>query len=1298
MSETLTNVAEQLVNITVPNLNEAGYASQLSRTFDDINTNFIKLANRDFVKGENGDSVKIREVNLIVPEGETNAGQLTVFGQLLVDSIYASSNDENELADIICEDGSVLKWTDYLYKNPGKLYVIYDSSAVTFDEDVAYSSLYYTFLDGRYVNSKIGGLDPKTYELTKDMSCIAIYDKELNNGVGGFNLLQNAFPTIYYEEGVGLCWKVNGAGTGMAVQGIPGKPGNNASMYLVQATITPSTGLGDASDGKVLKIFEAYYGYKEIDETFDIYKCNDSPALILAANTDGSAGKDFYFGTLRVENHNGKDTLWAYCSPSSSITNSISEESFINSMKRIDILGTADSGSSVPKGLFIPMDDEKIDAVTGKDVQPVHFMSATSITNDEGSNSNLKTDIIFTPVNDYNSVMIDSEADSTNIMVNKYLYVKLDKDNNVFNYIDYDFKYNGVLKYRLDSIVSFAQASDFDTYNPSNTNDVSSGSRCFKSGYNDSNIKYYDFVNNTWCDGVTNDKSNHFNSFLSPFRKAINNGIGIFKWKLCVEANTWDVDELLEANPTGLDYTFPQEFRYIYTTEITPGANTYFAWFNGYEFSVQGINPENDTKYPSKTAVSGWYTENIMSFVKFVPIYTNTYGENISDTSLNLNYNINITGDKNNPNKSITVHGNVNCDNLSVYRLTATGAIQNIYTDDKIIGTRGIALCNNNPDDNNEYDFIVEDSGEVIAKKGVRSTSINCTKLEYNADTDDYYSETQSEEGTVTSNHVKTDDIVTKSVIISPASNSEASLKIESSTSKNSLSDIAELGITVDYVNDININSVDYPYGESYKDNNTTPVMTSDLPVNIMGNGNIIVSNQPKGSNELYFRDVRKDIPGEANKYAGDGVNVDTIDFESARNFNLHRLYANSSGGGSENVSIYGTSLSANSQTSGVYKSIVYKTSTSAVSSMEASSSNVDSNYISNSYLQKYSISNTQSGKYNGLDASKTITITFNKDFMFHIAINGKCDNGRWPVLWDSSKLNLSLWAQTSKSGVIDLGISETYNIDYTTNNSKNDNGFGWVGYKSDGTSYAEDNYDFNMRYYTYKFRPKSITISGNALKTIISKLASDEVLDLYVVATAELKTVGQNAVKVLGIGGNPKEVIKGLWMSCPRPIDEANITAGTSTKKQKTATKVNFSPASSSDKKVSTLKLTYKLATSTGGNVKTTTICNDGIVMRAGNYTFGLGYASGVNHNKYSSNTLTGYTMTNGMWPENMYSARPVLFYYDSSIIAQYPNTASSVSTTDTGYAKRVNSIPLDELFNTIKYLRESESFVFGI
>lgn len=1305
MSETLTNIAEQLVNITVPNLNEAGYADKLSKTFTDINTNFIKLANRDFVKGENGDSVKIREVDLIVSEGD-DKGELTVFGTKLIEAIEANT-DENERSNIYDADGSVLTWKDYFLNNPGKLYVIYDSTAVTTDDDVAYSSLYYTFLDGRYINSKIGGIDPKTYQLIKDVSCIAVYDGTLNDGEGGFNIISNAFPTIYYEEGIGLCWKVSGAGTGIPVQGIPGKNGNNASMYLVQATITESPNLGVASEGRVLKVFEAYYGYRDLDKYEDLSKYDNMPALILAADTNGLAGKDFYFGTLKVEDVNGNKQLWAYCSPSTSITTSIGTESFINSMKNIDILGTSDAASSTPKGLFIPMADETIDENTKQDIQPVHLLSATSITNEEGSNNNLKTDVVFTPVKDYNSVTVDSEnPEKNNIIVDKYLYVKLrQEDDTITDNISENSpnqittRYKGVLKYKLESVVNSLYGADFNVYKTSDKIEDNPGSRLFSKidgvQLNDTNVAYKDYDGNTVESTTTSD---HFYSMPKKARERFvgTNPVGLYKWVLCRDIHDWDIDELIEAQSTenldpskGDNYSFSDVFRVIYTLDITPGANSTFMWFDGFTFKSEAYKneetPREELYYNNKPIIRGWYTE-LFDFIKFVPIYINSYFID-NDTSLNLNYNVNITGDKKNPNKSITVHGNVNCDNLNVYKLTATGAIQNIYTEDSITSTRGMQLCKSNDDSGNEYfNFIVEDGGDVIAKQGVRATSVNCTKLVpivLESGETDWESEVPSEDETVIATHIKSNTSLAKDLTVKINEYNDAELTIKQSTVNSD-----ELGISATHVNDINIKSVNYTTNENSKDstyNTTVPVLTSDLPTHLNNNASIVVSNQDKGSNEIYFRDVKKDI--DSKKPAGEGVNVNEVTFDSAKNFNINRFYAKSSNSKTVSVGLNGVGLGTMStDSSGKWPGLI-NISTGSTGAFTAASPAVTQSYIPNASVQEFVISNSDTFdgvKCEGI-ANSAMTIKFNKDFICHVGVRGSCSNGRWPVLQRSSSwLKLSVWVASSKNKVpVSLGISTKYIFDYSKDNYDNDNGYGWSGYNAQAAGLG-GNYKDNWRFYSFKFRPTSITISGSALKTLRDKITNEKQVSVYIVAEAQLCAKGQK-----NIWGNSKDVVSGLYISCPRPINETKMSAGTTLKKQSTGIRLDTSAAQDG----STLSLKYISLPDTESNVKSTTICDDGIVMRAGNYTFGLGYSTEwADHSK-------GYTQsTTSLWDESYIVSKgePVLFYYDTGKW-QY-NKADAPSATNRGYARRVNTVRLSELFDALKTIRQNENYNFGL
>lgn len=868
MSNARINIADQLASIIAPNLDASNYAHQLNQVFTNIDNNFTKLANHDFIKGERGDSVKIQEVELIssttnnTVENEYNIDGLTEFGELLLNSIKNNFITDSNILDINIDENTKLTWLDNFKSNPGKLYMIYDATTSSIDEDKAYSSLYYTFLDGRYVNSTIGKLDPSNYQDVSDMSCIAIYDKDLNNSTGGFKIISNAFPTIYYEDGIGLCWKVNGNNTGIPVQGIKGKDGVDSAIYIVSAKLTVNSVNSGLAEGPVTGIFEPFTGYKDI-ANIDISSYDNRTALVMTNNLNRDArshgnGNEFYFGTLKTKTENDKLKLFASCSPTTSITQSIGVESVINSMKNIDIFATGDAVDSIPRGLFIPIADEietKLEDGSPKREQPVHLLSATPISPEEGTISDAKTDVIFTPVDDYNSVKLRSESNeetTKKLKVDKYLYVQINKNHSLVkenhftqnlwgennspgvsagtganffiesfpdsNNPDTKLKYDGVLKYKLDSVVKLEDDNkenlSFDgeyelctngIYNSNNA--VDTGSISFGTDIMDVG-NTINFSKETVCytKNIYNDNETLecYDSHRMSIPEEFSN-CNLYRWILCDEKQEkWDIEELKKYSED--EYTFPDRLRIIYTTEMSPTINTKFLWFNGCNYFnsdykrhlsnseffnkpciVRDVNkPEalsipNWHKYPRiqdivdsewkgmfggtkrssliyilntvcediaklysnfnikledidnnkrlvadekfieitkdsngnitgrnlkgydkleeldvKKILAGWQYcdfngEELLKFKKFVPIYNNDF-KLTDDTALNLNYNVNITGDENNPKKSITVHGHVNCDDLNVHNLTSSGEIKNIFTKDIIHSESGLKL------------------------------------------------------------------------------------------------------------------------------------------------------------------------------------------------------------------------------------------------------------------------------------------------------------------------------------------------------------------------------------------------------------------------------------------------------------------------------------------------------------------------------------------------------------------------------------------------------------------------------
>ena len=65
----------ELEKIIFPSLVSVEYANSLSNAFDNINANFSILANREFVKGESGESFKVIEKPIFDGEALTEIGE-----------------------------------------------------------------------------------------------------------------------------------------------------------------------------------------------------------------------------------------------------------------------------------------------------------------------------------------------------------------------------------------------------------------------------------------------------------------------------------------------------------------------------------------------------------------------------------------------------------------------------------------------------------------------------------------------------------------------------------------------------------------------------------------------------------------------------------------------------------------------------------------------------------------------------------------------------------------------------------------------------------------------------------------------------------------------------------------------------------------------------------------------------------------------------------------------------------------------------------------------------------------------
>ena len=410
MSENAINSNISIEEIIAPNLNESNYASGLSDVFDNINDNFIKLANYDFIKGENGDSVIIKSVPLY------ENGKFTDIGEKLKNFI----EDKDEALKTISYNNVTYDVWSTFKNSPGNLQMIYTvSNSENGISETPISSLYYVFLDGRFNhnNLKYINWENSQYNEIIDLSCIVVYSN------GEFKSLDNAFPTVYYERGVGLCWKINGNNTGLPVQGIPGRDGKDTKLFIVQ-------GNGTAVEANKLsininKIFDGKNGFTSKDNyDFSNLEINNDYSAVILTDIPGNSRKDFYFGSIRLEKEESEETpqLKGYADTNNTINTLIQNETLINLFKGINFKNR--TGENLP-GIFIPIETTDLSDINKNpdQLQSAHLIAATSITNNEGD-SNINADMIWTPVNDINLEYNNSKS----VSVDKYLYIKIDKN------------------------------------------------------------------------------------------------------------------------------------------------------------------------------------------------------------------------------------------------------------------------------------------------------------------------------------------------------------------------------------------------------------------------------------------------------------------------------------------------------------------------------------------------------------------------------------------------------------------------------------------------------------------------------------------------------------------------------------------------------------------------------------------------------------------------------------------------------------------------------------------------------
>lgn len=332
--------------LQVPNLSltDVGYGQQLNDLVDNINNNFQRIIESDFLRGPAGESFGLTVVP-VTADSDNN-------GTEYADDIFAAvieGLDENVYEGL--DASSVYGKSD----NPNNISLIYK---IIDDKNELISSLPFVYIDPRFSDLNNPNID---FENIEDCSCIVqVVD-------GKFKAIKT-FPTLYYDGNLEqFCWKLNGVNTGLIARGPKGDTGNNGHIYIMEVK--------DVTDVSNKFIVDPLI----TSDDFSLSHINNGDFAFIAKK-NAKNDYEYFIGILSVSN----GIVYATISDNS-IYNQFTGINFTDYLKHIDI-----DTDLYPKGLFIPINDES-----------VHVICANALSNINNNGNDDKLNMNILPISNF---------------------------------------------------------------------------------------------------------------------------------------------------------------------------------------------------------------------------------------------------------------------------------------------------------------------------------------------------------------------------------------------------------------------------------------------------------------------------------------------------------------------------------------------------------------------------------------------------------------------------------------------------------------------------------------------------------------------------------------------------------------------------------------------------------------------------------------------------------------------------------------------------------------------------------
>ena len=330
-------MSETLKQISAPVLNE-NYGANIVETFNNINSNFGVVANKDLVKGDAGNSIMKFSISW---------NTLLTGDTLIDDHDYEYTLNPqriNILYALVEEFGCDLDDPDdpiYVHCNYVLNYLETETTpniVVCFLESNRNDLLYVfpiTLLDPSF-NDENNLQHPELLDGIIDVSNVLYYSESSW-------LVSQPFPTLYYDTVKNtLCWKINTQDTQLPAQGPQGTAGEDAKSWIGQFNYDGQDGLQTID--KVLI---------NDDWSSDLSNLKTGDVIIMIPDNQlpdppNQYGYKYWISTVYVDVNNPDDpTYKAFCGSDNWRWAYLNDYAFRDIMSRIDPDG-------VNKGYFIP--------------------------------------------------------------------------------------------------------------------------------------------------------------------------------------------------------------------------------------------------------------------------------------------------------------------------------------------------------------------------------------------------------------------------------------------------------------------------------------------------------------------------------------------------------------------------------------------------------------------------------------------------------------------------------------------------------------------------------------------------------------------------------------------------------------------------------------------------------------------------------------------------------------------------------------------------------------------------------